>query len=139
MTPPSASCAKKARETAPRVSEAWKNLATRKKEIEGTHLRDPEYYQYELSRRDVSEVWRRRIVIASWLLNLTATALVEDVKLAPSGGWHNPTASVQERAKYVTALNLNDSRILRDLWYALGWKIRGTHFDLRGPTRSHWR
>jgi glucose-6-phosphate isomerase len=40
MTPPSASSAKKARETTPRVAEAWNSLATHKKEIEASHLRD---------------------------------------------------------------------------------------------------
>jgi hypothetical protein len=40
MTPPSRSSAKKARETTLHVAEAWKLLATHKKEIEATHLRD---------------------------------------------------------------------------------------------------
>ena len=47
-------------------------------DAETTPLRDPEHYQYDLNLRDVAEVWRRGSVIASWLLDLTASALVED-------------------------------------------------------------
>ena len=53
---------------------------------ETTPLRDPEHYQYDLNLRDVTEVWRRGSVIASWLLDLTATALVEDPSLAKFAG-----------------------------------------------------
>jgi 6-phosphogluconate dehydrogenase len=41
-------------------------------------LRDPEHYQYDLDLGEIAEVWRRGSVIASWLLDLTATALVKD-------------------------------------------------------------
>src|SRR5262249_24455940 len=51
-------------------------------DAESTPLRDPEHYQYDLNLRDVAEVWRRGSVIASWLLDLTATALVKDPELA---------------------------------------------------------
>jgi 6-phosphogluconate dehydrogenase len=50
-------------------------------DAETTPLRDPEHYQYDLNLRDISEVWRRGSVIASWLLDLTASALVEDPEL----------------------------------------------------------
>jgi 6-phosphogluconate dehydrogenase len=53
---------------------------------ETTPLRDPEYYQYELNLRDIAEVWRRGSVIASWLLDLTAAALVEDPALSKFAG-----------------------------------------------------
>jgi 6-phosphogluconate dehydrogenase len=53
---------------------------------ETTPLRDPEHYQYELNLRDVAEVWRRGSVIASWLLDLTAAALVEDPALSKFAG-----------------------------------------------------
>ncbi len=53
---------------------------------ETTPLRDPEQYQYDLNLRDITEVWRRGSVIASWLLDLTATALVEDPALAKFAG-----------------------------------------------------
>ena len=46
-------------------------------DAETTPLRDPEHYQYDLNLRDVAEVWRRGSVIASWLLDLTAAALLE--------------------------------------------------------------
>ena len=44
-------------------------------DAETTPLRDPEHYQYDLNLPDIAEVWRRGSVIASWLLDLTATAL----------------------------------------------------------------
>ena len=47
-------------------------------DAETTPLRDPEHYQYDFNLRDVAEVWRRGSVIASWLLDLTATALIQD-------------------------------------------------------------
>ena len=47
-------------------------------DAETTPLRDPEHYQYDFNLPDVAEVWRRGSVIASWLLDLTASALVED-------------------------------------------------------------
>ena len=53
---------------------------------ETTPLRNPEHYQYELNLRDVAEVWRRGSVIASWLLDLTATALAEDPALSKFSG-----------------------------------------------------
>jgi 6-phosphogluconate dehydrogenase len=59
------------------------NIGKQKSAIdaETTPLRDPEHYQYDLNVRDVAEVWRRGSVIASWLLDLTASALVEDTEL----------------------------------------------------------
>jgi 6-phosphogluconate dehydrogenase len=55
-------------------------------DAETTPLRDPEHYQYEFNLADISEVWRRGSVIASWLLDLTATALATDDQLAKFGG-----------------------------------------------------
>jgi 6-phosphogluconate dehydrogenase len=55
-------------------------------DAETTPLRDPEHYQYDLNLRDVAEVWRRGSVIASWLLDLTAAALVKDPELAEFAG-----------------------------------------------------
>jgi 6-phosphogluconate dehydrogenase len=55
-------------------------------DAETTPLRDPEHYQYDFNLADVSEVWRRGSVIASWLLDLTASALVEDPTLAKFAG-----------------------------------------------------
>ena len=55
-------------------------------DAETTPLRDSEHYQYELNLRDVAEVWRRGSVISSWLLDLTASALVEDPSLAKFAG-----------------------------------------------------
>jgi 6-phosphogluconate dehydrogenase len=55
-------------------------------DAETTPLRDPEHYQFDFNLRDITEVWRRGSVIASWLLDLTATALVEDSALARFAG-----------------------------------------------------
>ncbi|HUC85108.1 MAG TPA: hypothetical protein VL970_07945, partial [Candidatus Acidoferrales bacterium] len=51
-------------------------------DAETTPLRDPEHYQFDFNLADVSEVWRRGSVVASWLLDLTANALTADPKLA---------------------------------------------------------
>ena len=55
-------------------------------DAETTPLRDPEHYQYDLNLPDIAEVWRRGSVIASWLLDLTATALLEDPALSGFAG-----------------------------------------------------
>jgi 6-phosphogluconate dehydrogenase len=55
-------------------------------DAETTPLRNPEYYQYDLALGDIAEVWRRGSVIASWLLDLTATALVGDTQLDKYSG-----------------------------------------------------
>jgi 6-phosphogluconate dehydrogenase len=51
-------------------------------DAETTPLREPEHYQYDLNLPDIAEVWRRGSVIASWLLDLTATALLADPALS---------------------------------------------------------
>ena len=55
-------------------------------DAETTPLRVPEHYQYDLNLPDIAELWRRGSVVASWLLDLTATALLEDPALAKFGG-----------------------------------------------------
>jgi 6-phosphogluconate dehydrogenase len=55
-------------------------------DAETTPLRVPEHYQYDLNLPDITEVWRRGSVIASWLLDLTATALQEDSGLTKFAG-----------------------------------------------------
>ena len=64
------------------------NIGKQKQEVnaETTPLRDPELYQYDLNLPDIAEVWRRGSVIASWLLDLTASALIEDPQLAKFEG-----------------------------------------------------
>src|SRR4051812_35009724 len=58
----------------------------RSADAETTPLRNPEHYQYDLDLRDITEVWRRGSVIASWLLDLTAASLVKDPALAEFSG-----------------------------------------------------
>jgi 6-phosphogluconate dehydrogenase len=65
------------------------NVGKREKaavDAETTPLRNPEEYQYDLNLRDVAEVWRRGSVIASWLLDLTANALMQDANLSKFAG-----------------------------------------------------
>ena len=53
---------------------------------ETTPLRDPEHYQFDFNLAEITEVWRRGSVIASWLLDLTADALAKDPALAGFAG-----------------------------------------------------
>jgi len=64
------------------------NVGKQSQEIdaETTPLRDPEHYQYDLNLPDIAEVWRRGSVVASWLLDLTASALVKDSSLSHFAG-----------------------------------------------------
>jgi 6-phosphogluconate dehydrogenase len=55
-------------------------------DAETTPLRNPEEYQFDLNLPDIAEVWRRGSVVASWLLDLTAAALVEDPQLSKFTG-----------------------------------------------------
>ena len=55
-------------------------------DAETTPLRDPEHYRYDLNLPDIAEVWRRGSVIASWLLDLSATALARDPMLKNFAG-----------------------------------------------------
>jgi 6-phosphogluconate dehydrogenase len=55
-------------------------------DAETTPLRDPNHYQYDFNLPDIAEVWRRGSVVASWLLDLTAAALIEDPALAKFSG-----------------------------------------------------
>jgi 6-phosphogluconate dehydrogenase len=55
-------------------------------DAETTPLREPEHYQYDFNLRDIAEVWRRGSVVASWLLDLTASALTQDPTLASFAG-----------------------------------------------------
>jgi 6-phosphogluconate dehydrogenase len=64
------------------------NIGKKQSEVdaETTPLRDPEHYQYDMDLRDITEVWRRGSVIASWLLDLTASSLVKDPALSQFAG-----------------------------------------------------
>jgi 6-phosphogluconate dehydrogenase len=50
-------------------------------DAETTPLRNPEHYQYDFNLPDIAEVWRRGSVVASWLLDLSAAALIKDPAL----------------------------------------------------------
>jgi 6-phosphogluconate dehydrogenase len=55
-------------------------------DAETAPLENPEYYQYEIDTTDVAEVWRRGSVIGSWLLDLTAQALLQSPSLEQFSG-----------------------------------------------------
>jgi 6-phosphogluconate dehydrogenase len=55
-------------------------------DAETTPLRNPEHYRYDFNLTDIAEVWRRGSVVASWLLDLTASALIKDPELAKFTG-----------------------------------------------------
>jgi 6-phosphogluconate dehydrogenase len=55
-------------------------------DAETTPLRDPQFYRYEIDTTEVAEVWRRGSVVGSWLLDLTAAALLKDPELSGFGG-----------------------------------------------------
>jgi len=59
---------------------------TRETDAETTPLRNPEHYQYDFNLADVTEVWRRGSVVASWLLDLTAISLLDSPKLDKFSG-----------------------------------------------------
>src|SRR5438445_3167027 len=98
------------------------NAGKRQREIdaETTPLRDPERYQYDLDLRDIAEVWRRGSVVASWLLDLTAAALVKDPAMSEftgqvsdsgEGRWTIKAASsTQSRVERVQRVVLAASR-----------------------------
>jgi len=64
------------------------NVGKKKSEVdaETTPLRNPEHYQYDFNLTDISEVWRRGSVVASWLLDLTAISLFQEPDLKRFGG-----------------------------------------------------
>ena len=68
------------------LKKANVGLHRREKNAETTPLRDPDAYKYQIDIGQVTEVWRRGSVVASWLLDLTATALVEDSELTEFTG-----------------------------------------------------
>ena len=59
---------------------------THETDAETTPLRNPEHYQYDFNLADVTEVWRRGSVVASWLLDLTAISLLEQPTLERYSG-----------------------------------------------------
>jgi 6-phosphogluconate dehydrogenase len=60
--------------------------STSRSDAETSPLRDPQHYQYDFNLADVTEVWRRGSVVASWLLDLTASAMLKDPQLAGFSG-----------------------------------------------------
>jgi 6-phosphogluconate dehydrogenase len=68
------------------IKNADVGLRTHTVDAETTPLRNPEFYQYEIDIAEVAEVWRRGSVVGSWLVDLTAAALIADPDLSTFGG-----------------------------------------------------
>lgn len=68
------------------IRNANAGKVTRTIDAETTPLRDPEHYQYDMDLTEITEVWRRGSVIASWLLDLTANAFIKDPELSEFSG-----------------------------------------------------
>ena len=97
-------------------------------DAETTPLRDPEHYQYDLNLPDIAELWRRGSVIASWLLDLTASALAKDPALAgfrgPRLGFGRGTLDDQGRHRRGGAGARPDGGALRALQFARRGRVR---------------
>ncbi len=68
------------------LRKANAGAADQEHDAETAPLTHPEYYQYDLDTTEITEVWRRGSVVASWLLDLTATALHDDPELTEFSG-----------------------------------------------------
>ena len=68
------------------LKHANAGMSTREVDAETTPLRNPELYQYEFDLAEIAELWRRGSVVASWLLDLTASALAKSPTLDNFGG-----------------------------------------------------
>jgi 6-phosphogluconate dehydrogenase len=68
------------------IKHADVGLQEQQLDAETTPLRDPEYYRFRIDLSQVAEVWRRGSVIASWLMDLTAAALLDDAELSDFSG-----------------------------------------------------
>jgi 6-phosphogluconate dehydrogenase len=68
------------------LRHAGAGLGERETDAETAPLDHPEHYRYRIDLAEVAEVWRRGSVVASWLLDLTATALKDDGELKDFGG-----------------------------------------------------
>ena len=68
------------------LSQANSGKEHHEADAETSPLKQPQYYQFDLDLPAIAEVWRHGSVISSWLLDLTATALKADPKLAQFGG-----------------------------------------------------
>ena len=68
------------------LKKANSGKTSRTVDAETTPLRNPEHYQYDFNLPDITEVWRRGSVVASWLLDLTAIALLESPNLENFSG-----------------------------------------------------
>ena len=117
-------------------------------DAETTPLRHPERYQYDLDLTEIAEVWRRGSVIASWLLDLTAEAFLEDPNLSKltgrvadsgEGRWTNIAAieegvpaPVLSTALYQRFSSRNEDDFARRILSAMRYEFGGHVEKARG-------
>jgi len=133
------------------LSHAGIGRQTRAVDAETTPLRDPSHYQYDLNLADITELWRRGSVVASWLLDLTATALAKDPNLSGFSGrvsdsgegrW-TITAAIEEgtpapvlsSALYSRFSSRGEDEFANKLLSAMRFQFGGHHEVLPGGTR----
>ncbi len=132
------------------TSSSTPTSARRQRDVdaETTPLRNPEHYQYDLNLPDVAEVWRRGSVIASWLLDLTAIALLEVARprqlLGPRLGLRRRPLDDPRRDRRGHAGRGPDRRALRALRLAGRGRLReqahvGDALRVRRPRREEGR
>jgi len=119
-------------------------------DAETTPLRHPERYQYDLDLTEIAEVWRRGSVIASWLLDITAEAFLEDPNLSKltgrvadsgEGRWTNIAAieegvpaPVLSTALYQRFSSRNEDDFARKVLSAMRYKFGGHVEKARGDS-----
>jgi len=133
------------------LSHAGIGKQTRAVDAETTPLRDPSHYQYDLNLADITELWRRGSVVASWLLDLTATALAKDPNLSGFSGrvsdsgegrW-TITAAIEEgtpapvlsSALYSRFSSRGEDEFANKLLSAMRFEFGGHHEVLPGGTK----
>jgi 6-phosphogluconate dehydrogenase (decarboxylating) len=97
-------------------------------DAETTPLRDPEHYQYDLNLRDIAEVWRRGSVIASWLLDLTASALLQDPNLSKFAGHVSDSSEKHIYTGAKPPSTNNSIPVMKALWSELRIKAHSCSF-----------
>src|ERR687892_370252 len=92
---------------------------------ETTPLRDPDYYRYDIDTSEVAEVWRRGSVVSSWLLDLTASALLEDPWMVEAAVQEGVPALVLTAALYERFSSRGEADFARRVLSALRKQFGG--------------
>jgi len=134
------------------LSHANAGKVTSAVDAETTPMRDPELYQYDLNLADITEVWRRGSVVASWLLDLAARALIDSPDLekfsgrvsdSGEGRWtiraaidESVPAPVLSAALYERFSSRGEDEFADKLLSALRYQFGG-HIEKTGPEKGN--